>query len=120
MRQEYPGSIPTCITQAQIENLLVLRQEAEEARTAANKKQAEVDAEEARLMEALNTGVKVEAGAYMLVITTEPMARSVKWRTIVQQNLGRAFVEQVLAATPPGERQVLKVLQEIVTDGGRR
>lgn len=115
-----PGGILRRIGQAEIEQLLILRQQAQEVRSAAGKKQGELEAEEERLMAALKSGAQVQPGPFMLLVATVPTARSVKWRSVVEQHIGKAFAEQILAATPPGERQVLKVLQEIVTDGGRR
>ncbi len=103
------------ITQQEIEHLLVLREQAQEARTAANKKQAELQAEEERLMAALLAGTPVEPGHYLLLITTESKGRSVAWREVVEEHLGKAFAEKILADTAVGEEPVLKVVQEVKT-----
>ncbi|MHC4278282.1 MAG: hypothetical protein ACYSTI_13335 [Planctomycetota bacterium] len=94
---------------------MVLRTEAQEARTAAIKKQAELETEEAQMMAALQAGALVEPGSYLLLVTTEPRSRSVAWRKVCEQHLGKAFAEQVLASTLPAEEQVLKVVQEVKT-----
>lgn len=117
MRDGRPRGIPEQITQAEIEGLLILRQEAHEAHIAATKKQAELEAEEKRMMAALHAGTGMEPGPFMLVITTETTARSVPWRQVVEQHLGKAFAEQVLAATEPGKRLTLRVLRDVPVDG---
>ena len=106
------------VTQQQIEGLLVLREQAQEASTAARKKQMEVGAEEKRLMTALEAGAQVKPGAYFLLLTKETTGRSVAWRKVVERELGKAFAEKVLADTPPGEEQVLRVAQEVKAGGG--
>ena len=53
MKENGQGNVSERITQPEIERLLVLRQEASEARTTAAKKQRELEAEEERLMAAL-------------------------------------------------------------------
>ena len=105
------------VLQAEVERLLILRQQALEARTAAAKRQAELAAEEERLKAALKAGATMEPGPYLLLLATEPTARSVAWRQVVEEHLGRGFAEQVLAGTPPGAREVLKILQEVKVDG---
>lgn len=111
------GGILGRIGQAEIERLLMLRQQAQEARADAAKRGAELAADEERLKAALEAGADTEPGPFVLLLTTESTARSVPWRQVVEQHLGRAFAEQVLAATPPGERQVLKVLREVKAAG---
>ncbi len=101
------------IAQAEIEHLVALREQAKEARAAANKKQAELETQEERLMTALQAGTPVESGAYFLLVTTEQIGRSVAWRGVVERELGKPFAEKTLADTPPGERTVLKVLHEV-------
>ncbi len=101
------------IAQQEIERLLVLRTEAQEARTAATKKQSELEAEEERLVAALQAGTPVEPGACFLLLVTESTGRSVAWRKIVEEHLGKPFAEQVLAATPLREERVLKIVQEV-------
>ncbi len=101
------------ITQQEIERILVLRQQAQEASTAARKKQMEVVAEEKRLMTALEAGVQVKPGPYFLLLTKETACRSVSWRKVVEDHLGKPFAEKVLADTPPGEERVLRVVQEV-------
>ncbi len=103
------------ISQQEIEGLLALRERANEARTAAIKKQAELEAEEDRLLTALQAGALMEPGLYFLLVATETAGRSVAWRKVVEQHLGKAFAEKVLANTPPGAKQVLKVVQEVKT-----
>ena len=105
------------ITQQEVEALIVMRQEARERRTAANKKQAELEAEEERLVAALQAGAPLEPGPYFLLIATESTGRSVAWRKVVEEHLGKPFAEQVLAATTPREEPVLKVLHEVTVDG---
>lgn len=105
----------TRIKQQQIEHLLVLREQVQEARTLSQKLLTELEGEEERLMAALQSGTPVEPGRYFLLIATEPKGRSVAWRRIVEENLGRSFAEKVLADTAPGEEQVLKVVQEVKT-----
>lgn len=101
------------ITQQEIERLLVLRTEAREARTAASKKQEELEAEVERLIAALQAGTPVEPGSYFLLTTMESTGRSVGWRKVVEEHLGKPFAEQVLATTPPREERVLKIVQEV-------
>ncbi len=101
------------ITQQEAEALVVLRQETRESRTAANKKQAELEAEEERLVARLQAGTPVEPGPYFLLVTMEQTGRSVAWRGVVERELGKPFAEMELAKILPGKKQVLKVLQEV-------
>ena len=52
-----------------------------------------------------------------MLIATESTGRSVAWRKVVEEHLGKPFAEQVLAATLPREEPVLKVLHEVTVDG---
>ncbi len=101
------------ITQQEIERILVLRQQAQEARTAATKKVKELETEEKRLMTALEAGAQVKPGPYFLLLTKETTGRSVSWRKVVEEHLGKPFTEKTLADTPPGEERVLRVVQEV-------
>ncbi len=101
------------ITQQEIERILVLRQQAQEARTAVTKKVKELETEEKRLMTALEAGAQVKPGAYYVLLTKETTGRSVSWRKVVEEHLGKPFAEKVLADTPPGEERVLRVVQEV-------
>ncbi len=105
------------IAQAEIEHVVALREQAREARAAANKKQVELEAEEERLITALQAGTPVESGAYFLLVRTEQIGRSVAWRGVVERELGKPFAEKTLADISPGERTVLKVLHEVTVDG---
>ena len=113
MGNERPKSILNQITQREIEHLLVLRQQTEEAHVVANKRKAELEAEEGRLIEGLMGGARVEPGSHFLLITTESTGRSVAWRRVVERELGKAFAEMELAKTPSCGRTVLKVLEEV-------
>jgi len=93
------------IAQAEIQHVVALREQAKEARAAANKKQAELEAEEERLIAALQAGTPVESGAYFLLATTEQTGRIVAWRGVVERELGRPFAEKTLADTPPGRHE---------------
>lgn len=108
---------PRRIGQGEVERLLVLREQAREARAMAVKMEKELREEEDRLTTILQAGGQVEFGPYFLVAVRESTGRSVAWRKVVEEHLGKSFAERVLAATPPGERPVLKVLREVTVDG---
>lgn len=117
LRQDGPGDRPTAITQAEVERLLVLRQEAQETQAVAAKQAAELAAEEDRLKALLQAGAPVERGPYLVDLVTELTGRSVAWRGVVEKELGKAFAEKVLADTTPGQRLTLRVLREVPGDG---
>lgn len=117
LRGAVPGARPSRITQGEITRLLRLRQETLEAKDAAAKWEAALAAEEVRLKAALQAGATVERGRYRLTLETETTWRSVPWKKVVEEHLGKPFAEKVLADTPPGEREVLRVLQEVPVDG---
>ncbi len=108
------------ITQAEVERLLVLREEALDARATAAKKQGELETEEQRLIGVLDAGAAVEPGRYFALVITKTTNRSVAWRKVVEAHLGKPFAEKILADTAPGEERVLKVVQEVNTASNSR
>jgi len=117
LRAEAPGARPKPIAQAEVVRLLRLRQETLEAKDAAAKWEAALAAEEDRLKAALQAGATMEPGRYVLTLETETTWRSVPWKKVVEEHLGKPFAERILADTPPGERLTLRVLREVPGDG---